>query len=178
MNITMNQVEEAIRTAKPTSLNALFHALGGKGKPGSSARAAITKAMPNVAQELAALKAKVASQVAEAPQATKAPQKKVASKPQSAGNPYNRSGSSYGAIWESVKRNPGKSKAWHIKRLVSSTGKSEKNLGFDWHVVIRSALDAKSKKAIGAKGQRHRSTKAGYTAGAKIENDQKVFWIN
>ena len=175
MNLTTKQIEDTIRTAKPPSLNALFHALGGKGKPGSSARAAITAAMPNVAAELAAVKANVAKQVAETP---KAPQKKVASKPQSAGNPYNRSGSSYGAIWESVKRNPGKSKAWHIKRLVSSTGKSEKNLGFDWHVVIRSALDAKSKKAIGAKGQRHRSTKAGYTAGAKIENDEKVFWIN
>lgn len=191
MNITTQEIQNAIQSKRPTSLASLWAALGNKSKPGQSARAAIMAAMPNVIEELNQIKANVASQAkAEAPQKDPKPQKAVESQAKgksdwlkgysgkSEGNPYGRKGSAYAAIFDSVKRNPGKTKAWHLSRLAPLTGKTEKNLGYNFEVVIRSALDAKSKKAVGSTTKRHRSCKPGYTAGAKISNGEKVFWIN
>ena len=192
MNITTQEIQQAIQSKRPTSLASLWAALGNKSKPGQSARAAIMAAMPNVIEELNQIKAHVAGQTPVAkPQKAPKPQKPVEQKAngksewlkgysgKSEGNPYGRKGSSYAAIWDSVKRNPGKTKEWHLARLSPLTGKSEQKLGFDFGVVIKTALDAKSKKAIGSKSKnRHRSCKSGYTAGAKVSNGEKVFWIN
>ncbi len=81
--ITTQNIQEALRTKKPTSLTTLWAALGNKSKPGQSARAQITAAMPNILEELARVKASVADQ-AKAPTPKVKAQKAVKAKVQKA----------------------------------------------------------------------------------------------
>lgn len=209
-------IQEAIQTKQPTSLRALWAALGNTSKPGGYASKMITAAMPNVMEELAKVKERVAAlaksapapQVPEAvkvpkvakapkaktvktPKAVKAPKAKVAKAPKAekqvkspwlskyeakeAGNPHTRKGSLYAAVWDLVKRNPGKSQAFVVGRLASLSGKSETNVNTAFDVVIDSAsAGSASRKQAGLKDrQRHKSCLAGYTV-TVAKNDKGV----
>lgn len=188
--ITTQNIQKALKTKQPTSLTSLWAALGNKSKPGQSARAQITAAMPNIMDELARVKAAVAAQ-AKAPVKAKAPKAKVQKAKKAkvqkasgktqvksewltkyaakeAGNPYTRKGTLYPAVWDSVKANPGKSAEFHISKLARLSGKSEANVKTAFIVVIASAETAESRKARGKADpiQLHRSARKGYTVTA------------
>jgi hypothetical protein len=181
MSINAQMIQKAIKARRPTSLTALWAALGHSSKPGQSARAQITAAMPNVIEELNKVKAAVASQAkapktkAPAPKAVKAPKAKAA-KPakakvqkakagkvqvkspwlteyeaKEAGNPYTRKGTLYPAVWDSVKANPGKPAEFHIRKLAKLTWKTEENVKTAFNVVIVSAETLASRNARGKK---------------------------
>ena len=192
MSINAQMIQKALQTKKPTSLTTLWAALGNKSKPGQSARAQITAAMPNILEELNKVKAAVAAQAkAPAPKAPK-PAKVQKAKVQKAkvqktegkkqvksewltkysakepGNPYTRKGTLYPAVWDSVKANPGKSAEFHISKLAKLSGKTELNVKTAFMtVVIGSAETPESCKARGRKViQRHASCRDGYTVTA------------
>ncbi|MCK9435053.1 MAG: hypothetical protein M0R32_09615 [Candidatus Cloacimonetes bacterium] len=193
--INAQMIQKALQTKKPTSLTTLWAALGNKSKPGQSARAQITAAMPNILEELNKVKAAVAAQAkAPAPKAPKpakvqkskvhkAPKAKVqkssgteqvksewleAYAAKEKGNPYLRKRSLYAAMWDSVKANPGKSAEFHIAKLAKLSGKEDVNVGTAFTVVIASAETAESRKARGNTRtcNRHASCKDGYTVTA------------
>lgn len=199
-------IQEAIQTKQPTSFRALWAALGNTSKPGGHASKMITAAMPNVMEELAKVKERVASLAKSAPapqvpaavkvpeavkvpkavkapkaKTVKAPKAKVAKAPKAekqvkspwllkyeakeAGNPHTRKGSLYAAVWDLVKRNPGKTEAFVVGNLTRLSGKTETNVGTAFDVVIDSATaHTASRKAAGLKDrQNHRSQLKGYT---------------
>lgn len=192
--ITTQKIQNALKTKQPTSLTSLWAALGNKSKPGQSARAQITAAMPNIMDELARVKAAVAAQ-AKAPVKAKAPKAKVqkaSGKTQvksewltkyaakEAGNPYTRKGTLYPAVWDSVKANPGKSAEFHISKLARLSGKSEANVKTAFIVVIASAETAESRKARGNERtcKRHASCKDGYTVTATSAGEALTWAID
>lgn len=219
--VTSQSVIEVLQSKRPTSLKALFQAMGGKGKPSQSARAKITAAMPNVIEELNRIKAQVAEQskagqtqtgdvapaadqTATAPKAPKARKAKVARKAPKAkakarkakvevqaksrklkefvpaeGQTYTRAASLYGVVEFHLKANPGQT-ADEIVAALRWTGKSKANILTAVNVVVRSALDAKSRKAIGMRStKRHACTKDGYTTSATLNGEgEPVYRFN
>ena len=189
MSINAQMIQKAIKAKRPTSLTALWAALGHTSKPGQSARAQITSAMPNILEELNKVKEAVAARAkspapkAKAPKPVKAPTAKVqkaSGKEQvksewldayvgkEKGNPYLRKGSLYAAMFDSVKANPGKSAESHIAKLAKLSGKDEGNVKTAFTVVIASAETAESRKSRGNDRtcNRHASCKDGYTVSA------------
>lgn len=203
-------IQEAIKAKQPTSLKALWAALGNTSKPGGHASKMIAAAMPNVMEELAKVKERVASLAKSAPapqvpvavkapkaktvkttKAVKAPKAKVAKAPKAekqvkspwlskyeakeAGNPHTRKGSLYAAVWDLVKRNPGKTQNFVVGNLTRLSGKSEANVNTAFDVVIDSAsAGTASRKQAGLKDrQRHKSCLAGYTV-TVAKNDKGV----
>ena len=183
--INAKAIERTIRSKSPTSLTALYHALGGEGTLDKETRAKITEAMPSVVEELQRVKQLTQKRERQAlkPKRTAKRRKSQWLKgyhTHSEENPYGHKGSSYSAIWDSVNRYPGRTKAWHISRLAPLTGKSPLKLGYDFNVVIGTALDKASRKRVGMSltTKRHRSCKTGYSAGASLKGGEKVYQIN
>lgn len=184
----MNAIKEMPKTTEffkePKSIMGLFHLLGGKGPLHRETRMQIKEAMPKVIEELNRVKEaqgflKNGSQRKGRHirrRARSARFRKYEAKVE--GNPYTRKGSSYAAIWDLVKQNPEKPESFYISKAKAITGKPEKNLKFDFDVVVKSCLDPSSCKAVGwkprAENHNHRS---GYSVKAKLEGQERVFAI-